>query len=60
MSKFKSGVLVGVLGTLATIATAALAYHQTCIKPEIQAEEDYENASQRSTRKAISSHQARF
>ena len=45
MKSFKSGIIVGILSSVAVAAATALSYRHTVIKPAQEAEEHHEEVS---------------
>ncbi|WP_220740346.1 DUF3042 family protein [Leuconostoc miyukkimchii] len=60
MKSFKSGVIVGVLSSVAIAAATALGYRQTVVKPTQKAEEHHEEVSKQAIRRSVAAHQSRF
>lgn len=60
MKKFGLGILTGIAGTVATVATAAFTFHKVAIKPIEEEEAKFEATSRNSARKAAQSHGARY
>ena len=60
MKSFKSGVIVGIIGSALVAAASALGYRQTVIKPAEEAEAQHEEGSKQAIRRSIAAHQSRF
>ena len=60
MKSFKSGVIVGIIGSALVAAASALGYRQTVIKPAEEAEAQHEEVSKQAIRRSIATHQSRF
>ena len=60
MKSFKSGVIVGIIGSALVGAASALGYRQTVIKPAEEAEAQHEEVSKQAIRRSIAAHQSRF
>ncbi|TYC49948.1 DUF3042 family protein [Weissella muntiaci] len=60
MKKFGLGILTGVAGTVAAVATAAFTFHKVAIKPLEEEEAKFEATNRNSARKAAHSHSARY
>ena len=60
MKSFKSGVIVGIIGSALVAAASALGYRQTVIKPAEEAEAQHEEVSKQAIRRSNAAHQSRF
>ncbi|CAK8054283.1 DUF3042 family protein [Eupransor demetentiae] len=61
MSKsFKLGIATGFLASAAAVAGAALGYRQMVVKPEQEAEDEYNEVSKAAVRRSVAAHQSRF
>ncbi|MGR8822507.1 DUF3042 family protein [Leuconostoc citreum] len=60
MKSFKSGVIVGIIGSAFVAAASAISYRQTVIKPAQKAEEHHDEVSKQAIRRSIAAHQSRF
>ncbi|MEY8441259.1 DUF3042 family protein [Lactobacillaceae bacterium 24-114] len=58
MQKFTKGILLGTFGTLAAIASGALTFHKTVVKPVEEQEEKFDENRKAANRKNRSAHQA--
>ena len=57
MKQLAKGILVGSLATVAAIASGALTFHKTVIKPAEEEEEKFDQNRRAAIRKGRSAHQ---
>ncbi|QBO36902.1 DUF3042 family protein [Periweissella cryptocerci] len=60
MKKFGTGVLIGVLSTVAAGVGALAGFHKTVVKPVKDEEAKFENTRIKSARKGRSAHSSKF
>ncbi|CAH1854000.1 DUF3042 family protein [Convivina intestini] len=57
---FKFGVLTGLAVSAVALVSSALGYRQLVVKPEQEAEENYDKVSKAAVRRSVAAHQSRY